>query len=87
MFRQVSGYNRELCSICQDPDEMVGPGTLKDDIRVACRCCFHAKCLISYLKEAQGNKQQFVIDDGFKCPNDNPFVGTCASPGEQLVFL
>ena len=87
MLRQSSGDNIDLCSVCQDPDELVGPGAPLTDIRLACYCPFHLPCIVLYLQSELGDKQQIQHAGGIFCPNAKESVNTCIYRGKYFSII
>lgn len=85
LFRQASGINIEMCSICQDTDDLVGNGggDKASDIRLACGCAFHYPCLVCYIRAELGDKEAVRKTDGIPCPNAISTVGTCKKLGSD----
>ena len=77
LFRQVSGEHSELCSICQNREEPVGPGAPVQDIRLTCGCAFHFGCIVGWTKSSLGDKSAVEKAGGIPCPNSQESIGTC----------
>ena len=77
IFSQVSGDHSELCSICRDDEEPVGPGAPAQDIRLACGCAFHFGCIVRYIKTSLGESDVIRSSGGIPCPNSAVTVSTC----------
>jgi len=90
LFRQASGINSELCSICQDTEDLVGNSNEASDVRLACGCAFHYPCLVDYIRSKLGDKGAVRKAGGIPCPNSIPTVGTCRefeSSGSRFYIL
>jgi hypothetical protein len=86
LFRQVSGNQSEICSICQDPELPVGPNRNVSDVRMACGCAFHYLCLVAYIKAELGDKEAVRKTCGIRCPNAKSTVGTCKHSGGREAY-
>ena len=66
-----------MCTICIDDQMPVGPGAPAQDIRLACHCPFHFRCIVHYIKTEIGNRVAIRGCGGVPCPNCSPFTNTC----------